>query len=443
MNIKKTLSALLCAALLAVTLCACSDPGKFSDSELLSATYKRNGDATKTFNYADGAKEPPTSYNSYANLITGYELKLFRNTAAQDGAGGKSFVFSPAANTLGLSLLADGAKNDTLSEIMLALGSDLSIDDINTCSSYFKSRMETVSKSGGKSDEDSDDNTNRIKLGNTLLVNDKTDVRTAFLQSNADYFGADIARFDFANKDNKDKVNNLLGSPAYDKLNLNKDGSVCGVTSFGLSDNWLTPYTGSAEVDSKFNGKAAKFLASDENYIHSDLAKGIIKYTANNPLKLVLIMPNENVKLEDYIKTFDSVEYSKLLDSFSVTARMDSRIPVFEIPKSDEPKPMSPVMIKSGLYTLFSDKSDFSNLAHTKNVEVNELYDLQPGITINRYGVYTSGEKVSQDNISATEKPAAAPGSSKAETLEFSRPFIFMLIDNESNIPVYMGVYSS
>lgn len=443
MKNKKILSALLCAALLAVTLCACSEPGKFSDSELLSATRKRDSDVTKTFNYADGAKEPPTSYNSYANLITGYELKLFRNTAAQDGAAGKSFVFSPAANTLDLSLLADGAKNDTLSEIMLALGSDLTIEDINTCSSYFKSRMETVSKSDSKSDDESHDNTNHIKFGNTLLINDKTDVRTTFLQSNADYFSADIARFDFSNKDNKDKVNNLLGSPAYDKLNLKEDGSVCGVTSFGLSDNWLTPYAGSAEVDSKFNGKAAKFLASNENYIHSDLAKGIIKYTANNPLKLVLIMPNENVKIEDYIKTFDSVEYSKLLDSFSVTARKDSCIPAFEIPKSDDPKPMSPVMIKSGLYTLFSDKSDFSNLAHTKNVEINELYDLQPGITLNRYGIFTSGEEVSQENISSTEKPTAAPESSKAETLEFSRPFIFMLIDNESNIPVYMGVYSS
>ena len=326
---------------------------------------------------------------------------------------------------------------------MLALGSELTLDDINACSSYFKSRMETVSKSDSKSDDESHDNTNQIKFGNALLVNDKTDVRTTFLQTNADYYSADIARFDFANKDNKDKVNNLVGSPAYDKLNLNKDGSVCDVTSFGLSDNWLTPYAGSAEVDSKFNGKASKFLTSSENYIHSDLAKGIIKYTANNPLKLVLIMPNENVKIEDYVKTFDSVEYSKLLDSFTVTARMDSHIPTFEIPKSDDPKPMSPVMIKSGLYTLFSDKSDFSNLAHTKNVEINELYDLQPGITLNRYGIFTSGEEVSQDNISATEKPAAAPESSKAETLEFSRPFIFMLIDNESNIPVYMGVYSS
>ena len=424
MKIKRLLSLLLCAAVLAATLCACADPDKFSDSELLSAGYKRDADVSKTFNYSDGAAEPPTSYNSYANLITGYELKLFRNMAAQGG----TFAFSPAVNSLELSLLANGAKNDTLSEILLALGSELTVGDLNTCSSYFKSRMESVSKSDKSNDKDNkEDNkepAGEIDLNQYLLVNNKTDVKSSFLQINADFYGGDIARFDFSDKGCEKKVNSLLEDPVYGALDLNKDGSLCAVTSLGLSDNWLTPY--------------------GESYIHSDTAKGIIKYTAKNPLKLVLIMPNENVKLEEYIKTFDSVEYSKLLESFAVTSRVNAHIPPVEISKSDDPRAMSSVMTKSGFYTLFSDKSDFSNLAHSGNVRLNELFELQRGITINRYGVFTSDSDIPKENIIAgenTEPPS--PSSSKAETLEFSRPFIFMLIDNESNIPVYMGVYSN
>ena len=104
---------------------------------------------------------------------------------------------------------------------------------------------------------------------------------------------------------------------------------------------------------------------------------------------------------------------------------------------------MSAVMTESGLYTLFSDKSDFSNLAHSGNVRLNELFELQHGITINRYGVFTSDSEIPKENIIAGEKSNSSPSASKAETLEFSRPFIFMLIDNESSIPVYMGVYSN
>lgn len=444
MKIKRLLSLLLCAAVLAVTLCACADPDKFSDSELLSAGYKRDTDVSKTFNYSDGAAEPPTSYNSYANFITGYELKLFRNMAAQGG----TFAFSPAVNSLELSLLANGAKNDTLSEILLALGSELTVGDLNTCSSYFKSRMESVSKSDKSNDKDNkEDNkepAGEIELNQYLLVNNKTDVKSSFLQSNADFYGSDIARFDYSDKGCEKKVNALLEDPVYGALDLNKDGSLCAVTSLGLSDNWLTPYGDTDMVDSTFNGKKAKMLASEESYIHSDTAKGIIKYTAKNPLKLVLIMPNENVKLEEYIKTFDSVEYSKLLESFAVTSRVNAHIPPVEISKSDDPRAMSAVMTKSGLYTLFSDKSDFSNLARSGNVRLNELFELQRGITINRYGVFTSDSEIPKENIIAGEKSGStSPSASKAETLEFSRPFIFMLIDNESNIPVYMGIYSN
>ena len=442
MKIKRLLSLLLCAAVLAVTLCACADPDKFSDSELLSSGYKRDADVSKTFNYSDGAAEPPTSYNSYANLITGYELKLFRNMAAQGG----TFAFSPAVNSLELSLLANGAKNDTLSEILLALGSELTVGDLNTCSSYFKSRMESVSKSDKSNDKDKEDNkepAGEIELNQYLLVNNKTDVKSSFLQSNANFYGGDIARFDFSDKGCEKKVNALLEDPVYGALDLNKDGSLCAVTSLGLSDNWLTPYGDTDMVDSTFNGKKVKMLTSEESYIHSDTAKGIIKYAAKNPLKLVLIMPNENVKLEEYIKTFDSVEYSKLLESFAVTSRVNAHIPPVEISKSDDPRAMSAVMTESGLYTLFSDKSDFSNLAHSGNVRLNELFELQHGITINRYGVFTSDSEIPKENIIAGEKSNSSPSASKAETLEFSRPFIFMLIDNESSIPVYMGVYSN
>lgn len=439
MIIKNIISAALSAAILAATLCACSDPGSFSNGELLSSGYTRNSDAAVTYNYADGASETPTSYNSYANLITGYELKLFRNMAAQGG----SFAFSPALNALGLSLLANGAKGDTQAEIMLALGSDLSTDELNACSSYFKSRMESVSKSGAKDDgQSANDSAAEVRLGSFMLVNSNTDVRSSFLQTNADFYGADIARFDFGDKSNKEKVDNLIGAPVFDGLELSGNGSICAVGSASLSDYWLTPYGENDVADSAFCGKPAQFLASDENYIRSDTAEGVIKYTAKNPLKLVLIMPGEGVDIRDYAKTFDSVEYSKLLDSFSVTERVNAYIPAVNIPRPEKPTAMSGVLKSAGLYTLFSDKANFGNLAHSDSAALNELYDVQPGFTLNRYGVFASDAEKSVSAPAAESDGRTASGS-ESKKLEFSRPFIFMLIDNESNIPVYMGVYEN
>ncbi len=442
MKSKKLLSGFLCAALICAALCACSDSNVFSDRERLSAGYTRPTDAEKTYNYADGAAQPPAAYNSYANLITGYELKLFRNMAAENS----TFAFSPAANAIGLSLLANGAKGDTLSEIKLALGLDLSTEDLNTCSSYFKSRLESVSKKEeSKTDELSgktvaEENPGELTLGEALLFNNKSDVRTAFLQNNADYYGADIARFDFSDKGNSVKLNSLLDINYSDKLITEKDGSLCAVSYGKIKDIWLSPYAYEDIIDGKFGNKSISFMKSTDSYIFSASAKGIIKYTAKNPLKLVLIMPNENVKISDYVKTFDSVEYTKLLESFSVTSRADASVPQFEIKSADEPEPMSGAMQKSGLYTLFSDKTDFGNLAHSDNVFLNEFYELKTGFCLNKSGVSTASDKLSEVTLAA--KAPVSESKEKNTQLVFNRPFIFMLIDNECNIPVYMGVYS-
>lgn len=447
MKTKQIISAAIASLLLILTLCSCSDSGGFSDGETLSKNPERSADTEKTFNFADGAQEPPSAYNSYANLITGYELKLFRNLSSEKKAS--SFAFSPAVNALDLSLIANGAKGDTLSEISLALGSDLSLEQLNTCSSYFKSRLEAVSKQvKTKTDElsgktVSEESTASIDFTDALLFNDKTDVRTAFLQCNADFYGDDIYRLSFSDTNAHTKLGEQLKDIPYKgDIELNSGDTLIAAAAAQITDQWLNPYGANDISTGKFGNSDVTFMRSEESYIHTDTAKGIIKYTAQNPLKLVLIIPNENVGLESYAKTFDNNEYMDLLQSFGVTSRVSAYVPQIEIKAEDKPAAMSGVMEKSGLYTLFTDKSDFSNMAHTDGLLLNEMYELRTGFSLNKNGVSTS--ESAQPDSSLTQTPTAAAEEKKgtSEELKFDRPFIFMLIDNESNIPVYMGTYS-
>ena len=227
----------MCAALLSTGLCACSSSDGFNKGEILSSKYTRSKDAEKTYNYRDGAAEPPTAYNSYANLIMGYELKLFRNYAAQSGG---SFVLSPASNALSLSLIANGAKGDTLSEITLALGNDLSLENLNTCSSYFKSRLETVAEAENKKTDELSgkkaDTSAFMRFDDALFINNNTDVKTAFLQANSDYYGAQAVWFGFAG-DAKSELDKLFNSnKAADEIPLDKDGSLVSADSVSFCD---------------------------------------------------------------------------------------------------------------------------------------------------------------------------------------------------------------
>ena len=125
---RKTITVL--AAGLALCLTACSAANEFSGGERLSDSAKRTSDVSVTYNYPDGAEEPPKAYNSYAASVANFAFKLTR--AAYDGG---DFAIAPMNSVLQLSLLADGAKDDARQEIFRTLGNELDVASLNACSS--------------------------------------------------------------------------------------------------------------------------------------------------------------------------------------------------------------------------------------------------------------------------------------------------------------------
>lgn len=439
---KKAIALLMCLALVVCTFCACGDPTDFSDGEKLSKDYTRSTDPAESFNYNDGATSAPLSYNVYASSVSNFELRLFRNYFAQKSDKTKSSVFAPATAALQLSLLANGATGDTQDEIKLALGKDLRIDNINQCSSYFKSRMEAVSKTGsGEVDELSGKKTKEskseyVRFGLNLFFNDISDVKTSFLQTNASYFENNVYRFLFSDKNAVSKVNKSLSDFSSNDLfeNLNEKDSLFLVNACDMSDLWLDNYSKSDIEKGTFksgNGeKSVNFMTSNESLIKNKNAKGIIKYTSKNPLKLMIVMPNEGVSLEEYVSDFNYTEFSDLLDSVDITKKVTAQIPEFSISSEEQPQPLSDALADSGLYTLFTDDALFKNITHTDNFKLNEIYEITPEITVNAAGI-NSDSKIVEKRVKELEKTD--------ETIKIDRPFIFLLIDNESSIPVYIG----
>ena len=435
----------------ASSLSACSDPSVFSGDETLSDDYARNTSYEDTYNYSDGATSAPQSYNTYSSSITNFELKLFRKYYSQLADKSESFVFSPASTSLQLALLMNGASGDTKDEISIALGSDLTLDNINQCSSYFKSRLEAVSTTGdgevdelsGKTQEATE--TEYIKLKNTLFFNDTADVKTSFLKANSDYYGGDIFRFMYSDENALTKINGHFNSFTSADIISSLDGkkSLFSVTASDISDKWLDSY---AETDiekgtfkSDSGDSEVNFMTSNEYMIKSETATGVIKYTSKNPLKLVLVMPNEGIALEDYISDFTNLEYSNLVDSMDITQKVTAKIPEFSISSEKTAQPLSDALTESGLYSLFTENATFGNLTNSEDFVVDEMYEVTPEFSVSAAGIGGIGNK----DTSAPIKERTKALSETDKTVEFSRPFIFLLIDNESEIPIYIGAVNN
>ena len=176
-------------------------------------------------------------------------------------------------------------------------------------------------------------------------------------------------------------------------------------------------------------------MTSAENYIHTDKAQGIIKYMRNTPVKFAVIMPNEDTSLESYISSLTYLEYSDLLESFNITTLTNASVPEFSIKSDGTPVSLKAELDACGLADMFTEDINLSNITLSDDLFVNDISEIQPSITVNSSGIGGS------ESVKSTVSANVLKSESKAadSTLKFDRPFIFMLIDNESNIPLYIG----
>lgn len=407
------------ATALLMVLCACGNSKQFSDEEKLTGTVTRSKDTALTYNYADGAQEPPSSYKDYISGMLDFSLRQLRQRS-QDAK--ESFVFSPVSAALQLGALANGASGDTRSEILLALTGTLGLDDVNACSSYLKSRLESVSRTGQKEAP-----AEQLTFGGALCIDKSADVKTSFLQAEKDFYGYDVFRYDYKGEHAADKLNSALSAYTSDSGIVFPEGStVNAVSALALNDGWVEA---AENVKGTFNGtngaQTADYFTSSAKLLHSDRADAVLKFTAKNPLKLLVILPKDANAFDDYVSRLDATELNRLLDSMDITKQATAALPAFSVKADKKAQPLSGTLTKCGLYTLFGSDASFSALSYSQSVKAGELYELAPDFSLDRNGINT--------------QTAAAAAQTEPAELTVDRPFVFLLLDNESNLPVLAG----
>ncbi len=412
---RRQISAALAGVFCLLTLAACGNPAEFSDGERLLSSYERKNSADVNYNYSDGAQEPPNSYNTY---LSGAKTLALKQLRARYEAG-KSFVFSPAATALQLGMLANAVSSDARQEILLSLGG-ISIDDLNACSSYFKSRMESVS---------ADRESGSVKFGGAMLIDGGLDVKSSFLQTAKEYYDYDVLRFDYSGENAAKKLETYLKIGEAPELQAD---TVNLISTVSVKDVWLNA---SAEAPAAaFAGadgtKELPYYTADVKRLQSKKAVGVLRYTANNPLKLLLVMPDEGVSPDEYIKGFDTDELTALLESMDVTKDSAALIPDFEIAGGGQLS-LSETLTKNGMYSLFTGKTKFASLSYTDSAKMGEMTEIAPGFTLDNNGVNPQNSKPKSPAVSVSTKDA----------LTFNRPFLFLLLDNESDLPVLAGAF--
>ncbi|MBR6741720.1 MAG: serpin family protein, partial [Clostridia bacterium] len=285
------------------------------------------------------------------------------------------------------------------------------------------------------------DDKNKLSLANSIWFTDdeRFTVNQDFLQTNADYYGADIYKAPFNSQTCKD-INNWVNKKT-DKMipeildKIPAEAVMYLVNALAFEAEWEEIYKKDQVkngVFTKSDGtkQETKFMYSDESfYLEDQNAKGFIKYYKGGKYAFVAMLPNENVSLENYVASLDGKTLYGLLQNPKPDV-VNAAIPKFETEYSTE---LVDTLIKMGMPKAFND-----TLAQFQGLGTSTAGNIYIGRVLHKTFISVSEKGTKAGAATLIEMTDnAAPAEPKRVYL--NRPFVYMLIDTQNKIPFFIG----
>ncbi len=373
-----------------------------------------------------------------ANTVNGkqYDDKFIANTASfsvelfkKSVAKGKNSLISPTSVLLALAMTANGADKDTLEQMQTVLSKDIPIDELNEYLYYYVKKL--------PNGEDA-----KLSIANSIWFKDTFKVEQDFLQKNADFYKAAAYKTAFDEQTVKD-INNWVSKNTdgmIDKMLEQLPGNAIMylINTIYFDAKWNEPYLNVKVSEGDFTAhdgskQKANFMNSVESYYLNDgRATGFIKPYAYR-YSFVALLPNETVSIDDYIASLTGEGFLDVLKSKNICT-VDAYLPKFTY---DYEIKMNEVLKALGMPDAFdAAKADFSRIGDTSdgNIYISEVLH-KAFIAVDEEGTRAGA---------ATKVEMVKTGYPEINvTVQLDRPFVYAIIDNATNLPLFIGTVTS
>lgn len=341
----------------------------------------------------------------------------------------ENVLISPLSIELGLAMTANGADGQTKEEMESLLGNGIRMEDLNE---YLYTYVNSLS-SGEKY---------KLEMANSIWFRDdenRLTVKEGFLQTNADYYDAQIYKSPFDEQTRKD-INNWCQEYTDGMIQkileeIDPDTVMYLINALVFDAEWKEVYEKSDLNKGTFraiSGQERKvtFMNSEESrYLQDDQAVGFIKDYKDGKYSFAVLLPKEDVSVREYIQGLTGKELWNTLNS-AKSERVMAAMPKFSY---EYGLSMNDVLKELGMPSAFNSKmADFSKMAKSSrgNIFIGDVLH-KTYICVDELG--TKAGAVTKVEM----KDESAPMYDKEVIL--NHPFVFMILDSSVNLPIFMG----
>ena len=355
-----------------------------------------------------------------------FGVRLFKTSMEE----GENTLISPLSVLYALAMTTNGADGETLVQMEQVLG--INVDNLN---SYMLAYLDLLPETKDY----------KMSLANSIWFKDDPNfaVEQSFLQTNADYYGAGAYKAAF-DEGTRNDINNWVKEHTDGMIpeiidEIPDEAIMYLVNALSFDAKWADEYEehqireGSFTMEDGTRQDVDMMHSEEYTYLEDDLATGFIKYYKDRKYAFVAMLPNEGVSVSQYVDSLTGEHLRELLNN-PQDLTVFASIPKFETEYDIE---MSEVLQEMGMTDAFDWRvADFSKLG-TYNVD-------GMNICISRvlHKTFISVSEQGTRAGAATAVEMVAEGA--MEIVEFKevvldRPFVYMLIDCETNLPFFIG----
>ena len=410
-KMKKYLHAAL-ALLLAAGLTACA------------ASAGESPKLGKAQNLLEGVKpqkvESRSAGTDFRKAQYDYDLNILKACVQTDGE--HTMMVSPLSLELALAMAANGAEGETLEQLLGLFGASSTQELNETLHSY----VESLGK--------------ECKTANSIWLRDgEINPTQEFLQTNADYYDAEIYRAPF----DESTVTDIN-----DWVKQKTDGMIEGILDRIAPDNtiyllnavcfdakWRTPYEESDVEEGTFmtqsgeNERVQMMCGEEYSYFADEKAQGFVKDYEDADYRFAAIRPNDGVDLFDYLKELDGTHLQWMLTQ-RTTEKVLTKIPEFKTKTSVD---MVAALKEMGITAPFT-KTEFTGIEG----ESGDTYNISEIRQKTFIEVDPKGTRAAA--VTELAPTAAAIEPEKPHTVYLDRPFLYLILDGKTSLPVFLGI---
>lgn len=405
---------------LLLTLTACSGNTNLAAANLMAGIDRNNIAPIVIDSSQENGADKTTA-------IADFSLAIFEKIHE-----GKNTLISPLSIISALSMTANGANRETLSQMEEIFGADIS--SLNDYLYAYKAYLPTADKY-------------KVSLANSIWFKDQEilQVKKEFLQKNKDYYDAEIyqAPFDDSTKNDINAWVNEKTAGQIKKLLEEKppeDVVMYLINALSFDAEWQNIYKNTSVRKGDFTAqdgdkKTVDFMHSTEyGYIEMPGVIGFSKPYAENQYSFVALLPDQGLTAADFIASIDG---EMLIDAVRNQSndQVYASIPKFAFEYSKE---LSEILKELGIKDAFDGElADFSSLGQLSdgNIFISRV--------IHKTKIEVDEKGTKAGAVTAVEMPGASAAPAEPKRVNLDRPFFFMIVDNQFSLPIFMGVLNA